>query len=152
MAPILTWLNPDGYDAPNIIGSHNPVLYRIHLHEPASAALTLCDKDGVLYQPCRNEVSDFLSIPRLLTWLVARDDCPRSGILHDSGYRQGGLWVSRNGGHSWHFTRMTRKQIDLLLWGGIRAEKLGPCKSWMVYAGVRVGGWAKWNEYRKEKP
>jgi len=106
---------------------------------------------GVQYRVPDNLIHDFGSLPSVLQgWLVLRrwfskDSYPRSVVLHDAGYTPGHiLWVSRDGGETWHEEEVAQALVDLLLAVGIRAEG-GP--RWVAatyYKAVSTLGWMWW--------
>lgn len=154
-----TWLNPDGFTCDPVIGS-NPTQWHITLLKPA-LTFQFLDGAGEMWQNCRKTDSDFLSIPWPGTVLVSREDAIRSAIQHDDGYRHGKIWVSRDGGKTWCWEAKTRAEFDAALYAGMRAEapkpgKAGrwaiwtwPAKCRIVYAGIRAGGWYRWDKYRR---
>jgi uncharacterized protein YcaQ len=83
--------------------------------------------------------SDGCSIPRLMWRLVGHPfDAKylREAILHD--------WMYKT-------QPCTRKQADVVFREQLAANgKLGVMKRWMIYRGVRAGGWAAWNKHKKE--
>jgi hypothetical protein len=46
---------------------------------------------------------------------------------------------------------MTRQRADYLLWEAMGCLGINRVKRWLVYYGLRVGGWAAWNKYRKDQ-
>jgi uncharacterized protein DUF1353 len=98
-------------------------------------------------------ISDFNSVPRILTNILPREDYGEAAWPHDFLYEQGML----NG------TPITRAQADMVhrefvIWAGVRTcapdgtvSRVGDTPAWKVWAmyrGLRLGGWKPWDEYR----
>lgn len=85
---------------------------------------------------------DEASAPRLpLTWLIAggRAKAPAAG--HDYGYQRGGLVVDGT------FRSLSRREIDAVFFEAMAADPMSGTNAaarWLMWAGVRVGGWAAW--------
>lgn len=81
-------------------------------------------------------VTDLASVPQFLWAIVPPigkyDD---AAVLHDWLYKQGGV---------------TRKEADDLLKEAMQACGVSGHDVWMIYNGVRLGGWLTWRRYRKE--
>jgi hypothetical protein len=87
--------------------------------------------------------TDLASIPRgLWNVLPPVGKYDRAAVVHDLLYQSGRV----NG------LRLERRHADAVLNEAMTASGVGRLTRWLVYAGVRVGGWAVWNKYRsKEK-
>lgn len=84
--------------------------------------------------------SDLASIPRWLPTLLrlALPDRLRTAaaaILHDWAYALGGL---------------SREAADDLFYEALRASGVGTVRSWLMWAGVRAGGWWAWWHHRSD--
>jgi hypothetical protein len=77
-------------------------------------------------------ITDFASVPRFLWWLL-----PPWGryLLHDR------LYYQHNTGAA---TGLKRVEADRIFREVMLAAQVKPWMRWMLYAGVRVGGWAYW--------
>jgi hypothetical protein len=107
------------------------------------------------------EVTDFGSIPWFLRWLV--DPTGTSGkafVIHDRLYNGGGITHTETIDANDHcqlpvtFEKMrypSRKEADFILLDGMRVLKEWKVIRGIVYIGVRVGGWYRWEQVRKEK-
>ena len=84
--------------------------------------------------------TDYASIPRLL-WNVlspvGRYDA--AAVLHDYLYRTGKL----------HGQPISRADADAIFNEAMTVLKVDMLQRWVIYAGVRVGGWVVWNNYRR---
>lgn len=79
--------------------------------------------------------TDLASVPRmLLVWLLVGGDAPASGVVHDWLYRTGFL---------------TRRYADQIFYDLIIREGYSAFKAWLMWSGVRAGGWVTWRKYRK---
>ena len=82
--------------------------------------------------------TDLASIPQAL-WNVlppvGRYD--RAAVVHDFLYRNNGV---------------TRKQADDVLLEAMEVLGVRATQRWVIYAGVRLGGWKPWSNYRNGKP
>lgn len=78
--------------------------------------------------------TDLASIPRVL-WRVLPPvgKYDAAAVVHD--------WLYQNNG-------CTRKQADDVLYEAMHALGVSAWQRYTIYAGVRVGGWKPWNEYR----
>lgn len=111
---------------------------------------------GLEFRPDMVVSTDWGSVPWtaqkiLKKWLRLFPEAFKDAYLHhDGGYILGGMWVRRAGG-PWVFVHMTRAQIDALLWAGLGANGANKAERLAIVAGVRVGGWAPWGNYRKRE-
>lgn len=86
-------------------------------------------------------ITDLASIPRLLRRSKSFDPTGpsrRPAVGHDHAYQTGRL-----GG-----APVTRAQADRFLYVALLAEGVPKATAWAFYAGVRVGGWMAWRDYR----
>lgn len=118
------------------IDAHDP-LRMIHL------------KSGFEYAVATDLITDFGSIPRAATiaapeWLQLKPtDAKRSFALHDSAYRDGGVWFRENAGAEWKFIRIQRAVADMLMWQGMSGEDMNNISARAIYRAVRIGaGWS----------
>lgn len=78
---------------------------------------------------------DLASIPRALRWLVAPHEIGLAApLVHDYLYRHGGV---------------TRLEADRALLRLMIEDRVPPARRWMVYRGVRAGGWWAWRRARR---
>lgn len=106
--------------------------------------------------------TDLASIPRLLRWLIPGNGIERpAATLHDKVYRTGGYSATKKG------TRLTRKQCDQILLEANLVDietyyrslpktrmnwlkkKNHTAKAYLIYNGVRSGGWITFNRNRR---
>jgi hypothetical protein len=76
-------------------------------------------------------VTDFASVPRLpLAFLLTGDSAHEAAVVHDYLYRE---------------QQVSRSVADAVFReaAGISGEP--GWKSWLMWAGVRIGGWVAWN-------
>lgn len=82
-----------------------------------------------------NWQTDLSSVPRVvLLWLLVGGDAPASAVVHDWLYRTGIL---------------TRAQADRVFYDLIQIEGYSTAKAWVMWMGVRAGGWISWRKYRR---
>lgn len=130
---------------------------------------------GETYLVPRDFVTDGGSIPALLQPLVGpplASDAAAGYALHDWLYRTRGLQRAplmahpdfrrdvsllegalHNDAQNWCGPQgeMTRQRADTLLWEAMGVTGAGRVKRWLVYYGLRVGGWVAWNKYRNDQ-
>ena len=79
--------------------------------------------------------TDYASVPKALHAVL-----PPTGrytypaVLHDYLYRTG---------------RVTRAEADKLFLESMGVSRVSPQRRWIMWAGVRLGGWAPWRRYRR---
>jgi hypothetical protein len=107
--------------------------------------LTYLAPDGRQMQPNRKFHTDFGSIPPPLMALptLSRTRFLHAYLFHDSGCRQGGLYVRQGAVGAFGFEQMTRAQMDHWLWIWVGAQGGNAYQRNVIYAGVRVG--ARWD-------
>lgn len=82
-------------------------------------------------------VTDFASVPRgLWNILPPFGRYSRAAVLHD--------WM-------YHTGIVNRARADRIFLEGMAALGVSWAKRWAMYFGVRVGGWVRWNQCRREK-
>ena len=80
--------------------------------------------------------TDLASIPRLLRWLIPQIGRHiQAAIVHDLLYRRPS---TRQG--------LTRAQVDKMFLDAMKFLGVPLWKRQLMYAGVRVGGWASWKK------
>lgn len=115
--------------------------------------LMYCSKSGILYQPDAHFETDQGSLPRVMQFFIQKDRF-LGFLFHDSGYRFRGLWTSYNGGRSWQFVAMLRAEVDALLREMIECDPFpgSVVARWLVWSGVRIGGWIGWDKGDERRP
>lgn len=85
-------------------------------------------------------VTDFASIPRgLWNMLPPTGRYGKAAVVHDW------LYQTRDAGTH----KVWRDEADAVLKEGMDALGVGWLTRWTIYAGIRLGGWAAWNKYRR---
>jgi hypothetical protein len=85
-------------------------------------------------------ICDGASIPRLLWLWNPPDGLHRAGaVWHDWAYQNRGRLY---GPHVW---RITRKEADRYFREIMLASGVSECSAWLMWAGVRLGGWLAWS-------
>jgi hypothetical protein len=83
---------------------------------------------GKTYTVPAGFTTDFASVPRLpLVFLLAGDTAHTAAVVHDYLYRTGYEW---------------RAVADEVFKEAMEAEDVPGWQRWLMYAGVRVGGWS----------
>ena len=96
-----------------------------------------------------NFTTDLESIPRVLplAYAILYGTAHKASVVHDWLYTNGGLWptsqLAQSGAH------VTRKQADDVLYEAIVCTGEPRWKAWLIWLGVRAGGWVAWNKHRK---
>ncbi len=93
---------------------------------------------GRIFEVPAGFITDLASVPRFLPGLVQALfrgplQTASAAILHDWLYEQG---------------RVPRSEADALFWEALRAEGERPVGAWVMWAGVRLGGWFRWRQAR----
>lgn len=104
--------------------------------------LTYIAPDGVEMQPNKKFTTDFGSIPPFLMALptLSRTRFLHSYLFHDSGCRQGGLYVRPAGATGpFEFQQITRADMDTWLRIWVGAQGGNAWQRATIYAGVRIG-------------
>ena len=103
----------------------------------------LSHRTGKVYRVPKGFDTDLASVPRALSWAAA--DWRRSarpGVLHD--------WAYRTGAHAIGDLRpISRASADLLFRDALIEEGVPAWRAWLMWLGVRVGGW---KYFRKRRP
>lgn len=84
-------------------------------------------------------VTDFNSVPRILTNLIPREEYGEAAVLHDLLYRDGrynGVVIDRE--------FADRVHREFLIWKGAPTWKVKA-----IFFALRIGGWVPWRKYRK---
>ena len=115
--------------------------------------LTFHCADGTLYRPAsRFKNFDHGSVPGRLQSLVPATCAPRSFVFHDSGFENHGLWVSRDGGKTWKFERMSLHATNHLLYRMMVVEGNSERTAYEAFIGVQVGGSDMWKKHKEPFP
>jgi hypothetical protein len=91
--------------------------------------------DGATIRVPAGFITDLASIPRVLWRLlppIGRYN--RAAVIHDF------LYAQHRGGSD----AITREQADGILYEAMTDSGVDPVTRWLVWAGVRIGGWAAW--------
>ena len=95
-------------------------------------------KEKVLYCVPAGFETDLASIPRgLWNVLPKTGKWDKGGVLHD--------WLYRHPGSK------SRGEVDDLLREACEACGVGAVARFLIWSGVRTGGWKPWNKYRDEE-
>lgn len=86
----------------------------------------------------KGSVTDFASVPKIFHFLIDKDDnaVAIGALVHDALYKS--EWVSRGVADS----------ILLML---MKYRQAPAWKRWLVYLGVRMGGWVVWWKHDKKE-
>lgn len=88
-------------------------------------------------------ITDFNSVPRILTNILPRESYGEAAILHDALYRAGTY-----NGKPIDQEFADRVHREFVIWKGAPRWKV-----WAMFRGLRLFGFAAWNRYRRaEKP
>lgn len=80
-------------------------------------------------------VTDFASVPRIpLAFLLTGDSAHEAAVVHDWLYRK---------------DIVTRSVADAVFAEAAKISGEAGWKSWLMWAGVRLGGWVAWNDHRE---
>ena len=92
-------------------------------------------------------VTDFASIPRgLWNVLPPTGGYGKAAVIHDFLYQLRKITPQST---DLPVRLCDRGEADRLLKEGMEVLGVGKFTRWVVYYGVRAGGWAAWNRYRK---
>lgn len=79
-------------------------------------------------------VTDFASVPRIpLAFLLTGDSAHEAAVVHDWLYRE---------------NTVTRELADKIFQEAAHVSGEPGWKAWLMWVGVRVGGWVAWNDHR----
>lgn len=107
------------------------------VHEPFE--FESCIAEAVIRVPV-GTVTDFASIPiGLRNVLSPTGRYGKAAVVHDLLYQTGRVGVRV----------IDRAEADLVLREGMEVLEVGRLTRWAIYAGIRLGGWVAWNNYRK---
>jgi hypothetical protein len=98
--------------------------------------------DGVTVHVPAGFITDFASIPRVLWSWLPPSYYAKPAILHDYLYfagKVGDLVV-------------TRAQADKSFRDALKETGVNAARRWVMWLGVRTGGWKTWNKYRAADP
>lgn len=91
------------------------------------------------------------SIPYLCQWLIPKSGkWNRPSAFHDVGFEDGGFEVYSLVLKKWVFVELPQKTVDLYYLRLMEGRNVKKWKRYAQYRGLRLGGWIKWNEYRKK--
>jgi hypothetical protein len=123
------------------------VNYQVDIANPP----TFLDNCGRMIRGDQHIHSDGGTIPPFATWLtgISPGDFKPAFYFHDLGYRCEGFWFWTFG--AWVFIRLTREQIDSLLYEMLRAAGASVWQAEVIYNGVRVGGGFAWNHHAAQR-
>ena len=87
--------------------------------------------------------TDFASIP----WGMRNAISPtgrhgKAAVVHDMLYQTGRVGERR----------IDRAEADAVLDEGMAVLDVGRLTRWAIYAGIRIGGWVAWRNYRRQDP
>lgn len=140
------WDNQMGYDL-------TPVPNTDYFEFRAKAkCLTWVCFCGLYIQPDHHFFTDLGSVPKPLQIFPALRPTrfPRAYIMHDSGYKHGGLWIGQKEGAlrsiRYEFAKVPREDVDCLLWEQLEADGANILARSIIYAGVRIGGKPAYNK------
>lgn len=87
-------------------------------------------------------VTDFASIPRgLWNLLPPTGRYGKAAVVHD--------WLYQTRDAGTHL--VWRDEADAVLREGMEVLEVRKLTRWAIYAGIRLGGWVAWNNYRQEE-
>lgn len=156
------WENPNGFELRNqrIADGRfgQTVVWDFILDK--DAPLQWRTVEGVVIQACRKATitcldeeqnpTDGGSVPWFVTWWIDKWLCARSFPTHNIGYRFGAVWIVQKDGTSYRMV-LSRSEHDELLYWQSQADNASRKQAKAIWAGVRLGGWKPWNEYRREE-
>lgn len=83
---------------------------------------------------------DWDSVPRIPgVHALTKGRAEKSACLHDHLYRV----------QAFDGVPISRRQADLLMFDAMKAEGTARRHRWLIYAGVRLGGWIGWRKHRR---
>ena len=94
------------------------------------------DKHGLIWITPAGFQGDLSSIPPAVRPFIPVTVLGKAPWLHDYLYR-------------FQIRGVTRKDADRLYREGAKAEGMSKRQANLLYAGLRIGGWAGWNMYKK---
>lgn len=91
---------------------------------------------GIVVVPA-GYVTDLASVPKLpLAWLMAGGTGTEAAVIHDYLY-----WV-----HAFNDEPISRAKADAVFREAIAASEDTKAPGWLMWAAVRLGGWASWDK------
>ena len=95
-------------------------------------------------------VTDFASVPRVL-WnvLPPTGSYGKAAVIHDWLYQMRVIFVDDGSRTTLRYA--SRAEADAVLLEGMRVLGVNTFTTWIIYAGVRIGGWVPWNAYRRKE-
>lgn len=80
-------------------------------------------------------VTDFASVPRIpLAFLLTGDSAHEAAVVHDFAYSR---------------QNITRSLADAVFREAMQVTGEPGWKSWLMWAGVRLGGWIAWGNHQR---
>jgi hypothetical protein len=87
-------------------------------------------------------ITDLTSIPRPVEWLIPRvGPYMLAALGHDLLYQTGRFGKDRRG----------RLESDLWMYQRMIHDGTNPRRAYIIYKGLRVGGWYAWNKHRRSE-
>lgn len=87
------------------------------------------------------------SIPLLCQFIIPKSGkWNRPSGVHDAGFEDGGLEFFIDG--EWKFIALYQSEVDYIYLKLMESREVPGWNRRTQYAGLRLGGWVKWNEYR----
>lgn len=114
-------------------------------------ALIYRDERGRVWTIPSGTATDLASVPRWVPGLARLTfrgplETGAPAVFHDGLY-QGVALVAQGTGPS-VLAEVTRAEADALFYEALRAAGEHALGAWVMWAGVRVGGWWPWSEHR----
>jgi hypothetical protein len=82
-------------------------------------------------------VTDFASVPRIpLAFLLTGDSAHEAAVIHDFIYSRG---------------IVSRSQADAVFREAAQVTGESGWRSWLMWAGVRLGGWISWRNHEQAR-
>lgn len=93
-------------------------------------------------------ITDFASVPRIL-WniLPPTGKYGKAAVVHDRLYQSPHLELCVG----YPSFKVDRYFADLVLLEGMEVLKVDWLTRWIIYLGVRIGGWMPWDGYRSKE-
>lgn len=106
----------------------------------------LCDPQGVQFVHIgRGFVTDFASMPLNVIFRSPGGKWDKPAVVHDCLYKTG--FVSVDGCDQPRL--ITRAEADAIFDEAMQVAGVNRVARWIIYQGVRIGGWRAWNQHRK---
>ena len=99
-------------------------------------------------------VTDFASIPRIFwNFFPPAGTYGKGAVIHDWLYQYQGISSSFGGDDSLSYIHhlTSRYEADNIFMETMRATHVKWSTRWILYLGVRLGGWVVWKRYRREE-